>query len=187
MAIKTIVTIPNEVLVQKCVKAKTLKSGELDEQTKSLITDLKETLANAKNPEGAGLAAPQIGVLKRVCIARKFMKDPGSPKRALIEDVVLVNPKVITFSKGKDIDWEGCLSIPNTYGKVERSRKIKVRFTNENGTEVQTTATGFFARVIQHEIDHLDGILFTTKTVGKTLTEQELDKLYPEPQDEMGY
>jgi peptide deformylase len=95
----------------------------------------------------------------------------------ITKDYVLVNPKLISASEDMDIHYEGCLSIPDTYGQVKRHKKIKVSALDENGNEIKINTSGFFARVIQHEMDHLDGILFTSKMIGKVLTEQELDNL----------
>src|SRR3990167_6763556 len=172
MAVVPIIKIPDEILNQKSEKV-----GKLDEATKNLIKNLLDTLQAAQNPEGSGLAAPQIGILKRVCIARKFLPNPNNPNKPLIQDVVLINPKIISSSKDVELGWEGCLSIPDEYGKVQRTKKVKIKALNEEGEEVRINASGFFARVIQHEIDHLEGILFTSKLVGNTITEKELDKI----------
>ncbi len=173
MAVLPIVTIPNEVLTKKCQRVE-----KVDDEVKALAKNLVDTLLNARNPEGAGLSAPQLGILKRVIVARKFTENPNNPNETLSQEYVLINPKIISLSEEKEIDWEGCLSIPDTYGKVERAKKIKVKALNESGEEIRISASGFFARVILHEIDHLDGILFTSKTKGEILNETELDKLF---------
>ncbi len=173
MAIRTILEVPNPVLTTPCEKIKIF-----DGDTKQIVRDLIDTLNAARKPAGAGLAAPQIGVSKRICIARKFFADPANPEKELSTDVVLINPKIISFSKEKIIGWEGCLSIPNTFGRVERAKSIKVVAADEAGGTAKIKASGFFARVVQHEIDHVDGVLFTSKIVGKTLTERELDERY---------
>ncbi len=172
MAVVPIIKIPDEVLTQQCAKVKAV-----DDETKQLIQNLLDTLSAAKNPEGAGLAAPQIGSLKRVCVVRKFLPNPDGSETVITKDYVLVNPKLISASEDMDIHYEGCLSIPDTYGQVKRHKKIKVSALDENGNEIKINTSGFFARVIQHEMDHLDGILFTSKMIGKVLTEQELDNL----------
>ena len=169
MAIKSISKYPNPILTTPCKKA------GFNDETKQLIQNLKDTLNTAK-PIGAGLAAPQIGVSIQVFIARKFLKDPNDAKNEIYKDFVFINPKIISFSDQKEIDWEGCLSIPNTYGKVERPKKIKIKAQNENGERTQITATGLFARIIQHEMDHLNGILFTSKVIGELVSGKELDK-----------
>ena len=163
MAAKPIFKVPNPILTTPCKKA------EIDDSTKLLVQDLKDTLDTAK-PIGAGLAAPQIGVSTQVFIARKFLKDPNNSENEIHEDFAFINPKIISFSEQKEIDWEGCLSIPNTYGKVERSKKIKIKAQNEKGERIQMTASGLFARIIQHEMDHLNGILFTSKNIGNLVS-----------------
>jgi peptide deformylase len=172
MPVVPIVKIPNKVLTTKCEKVK-LNDPEL----KGLVDDLVDSLEHAQNPQGAGLAAPQLGVLKRVLIARNFYEDPGNPNNTKYENVVLINPKIVSHSQETNIDWEGCLSIPDTYGKVQRYNQIKVRTEDMDGQEFTIKASGFFARIVQHEIDHLDGILFTSKLVGKKVTEHELDEI----------
>ncbi len=172
MSVTPIVKVPSKVLTSKCEK---VKKG--DPQLKQLVEDLVDTLDNAQNPQGAGLAAPQIGVLKRVLIARNFYEDPGNPNLTKFENVVFINPKIVSHSKETDVDWEGCLSIPDTYGKVQRYSQVKVRTEDLDGQEFTVKASGFFARTIQHEIDHLDGILFTTKLIGNKVTEEQLDNI----------
>ena len=116
-----------------------------------LALDMIDTMLSAK---GIGLAAPQIGQNTRLAIIHKDA-DP-----TLKDHLVIINPKI--FSKGTEMDTEeeGCLSIPGALGLVPRYRKIKVRYTDASGQEQKLKAVGLFARVLQHEIDHLDGILF---------------------------
>jgi len=175
VAIKPIIQVPNPLLTTPCAKA-----GKVDDKTRQIVKDLLDTLLAAKNPEGAGLAAPQIGILKRVCIVREFFPDPANlnPNNSLSREHVLINPKIITASNTTETHWEGCLSIPDTYGRVERAAKIKIMAQNDAGERITLRAGGFFAAIIQHEIDHLDGVLFTSKTIGKTMTERELDEVF---------
>ncbi len=179
MAVVPIITTPNKTLETPAEKV-----GEINEETKNIIQDLKDTLLNARNPEGAGLAAPQIGISKRICIARRFYPNPENPEETLSKEYVLVNPKIISFSKETEFGIEGCLSIPDLYANVERAKKIKIKALDENGETIRQTVSGFLARVIQHEIDHLDGILFTSRMVGDTYTEAEIDKMYEEDLEE---
>jgi peptide deformylase len=172
MSVVPILTVPHEKLYQKCEKV-----TKFDGETKKIIQDLRDTLDQARNPEGAGLAAPQIGELKNIIVVRNFVHNPAHPREPLIEEFVLVNPKMISTSKEILTDWEACLSVPNVYGRVERFKKIKVKALNENGEDIRLTASGFFATVIQHEMDHLEGIIFTSKVIGETLSEKELDNL----------
>lgn len=168
MAIKKVVTVPNEILESKCQKV-----TKFDNDLRKLGQDLVDTVENASNPEGAGLAAPQLGVLKRICVVRKFPEHYDLP----IQNFVLVNPKIIERSKETDVDIEGCLSIPDVYGNVERHSKIKVKAQNLNGDFFEISANGFFGRVIQHEMDHLEGVLFTSKVVGHTYSTQDLEDM----------
>lgn len=178
MPIRPIVTIPNDILTTE-----TKKVIDINSEIEEVVKDLKDTLLSAKEPEGAGLAATQIGSTKRICVVRKFYPNPENPEETISKEYVLVNPKIISTSKDTDTRYEGCLSVPDTYGKVERFKKIKVKALDEKGEPVRITATGFFGRTIQHEIDHLDGILFTSKVEGKTLTEHELDSLEDEQEN----
>lgn len=173
MAVKKIVIVPDPVLTKKADKIK-----HIDNEVKKLATDLKDTLKSAKKPEGAGIAANQIGVPKRICIVRNYVYSPSEENRYTTEEFILINPEITYRSPDLEIDWEGCLSVPDVYGKVARNTKIKVEAQTMDGQKIKLVAKNLFARVIQHEIDHLDGILFTSKVIGKTITEKELDELY---------
>ncbi|MEE0511965.1 MAG: peptide deformylase [Peptococcaceae bacterium] len=121
---------------------------EVNENIKKLLNNMAETMYYAK---GVGLAAPQVGISKRVIVV-----DIGE---GLFK---LVNPEIISSSGIQD-GPEGCLSVPNIVGNVKRSEHIKVKALNENGDEVVIEASGYLARAFQHEIDHLNGIIFTDK------------------------
>jgi peptide deformylase len=112
-----------------------------------------------------------------MCVVRNFFVDPKDSQNMLSENIVLINPKIISKSKEVETDWEGCLSVPDVYGKVERYKKIKIYAVGIDGKDIKFKASDFLARTIQHEVDHLDGILFTDKVVGKTITEEELEAL----------
>jgi peptide deformylase len=186
MAIRPIIEVKNNIipsiLTTKCEKVK-LNDGVFDEKTKNIIKDLIDTARAQKEPAAAGLAAPQIGINTSICMVRRFINDPTDKGLETIKDYILINPKIITKSSDSDIGWESCLSIPKIYGMVQRYKKVKVRCLNEIGETINIKATGFFARVIQHEIDHLNGILFTTKLVGNTVTEEEFDKIVSGPSE----
>lgn len=171
MSLLKILKVPNEILTSKSTET------AIDEELKTLANDLLETLNNAK-PKGAGLAAPQIGILKRVCVVKRFTPDPLNQERELETSFILINPLIIDKSLSTEIDWEGCLSIPDTYGKVRRHKRVKIESLDLSGGKFVIKADGFFARVIQHEIDHLDGILFTSKTIGDLFSEKELDDMF---------
>ena len=128
----------------------------IDKKVLRLIQDLKDTLAMQKNPEGVGLAAPQIGVNLRV-----FLASYKNFQRVVINPEILEQSKIKSKSKNSKSEiLEGCLSIPHHYGPLKRSEKLKIKYKNENGKEIIETFTGFEAQIISHEIDHLNGILF---------------------------
>lgn len=129
-----------------------------------LLDDMAETMDAA---EGAGLAAPQIGIAKRIIVFRN-------------EDRImeLVNPEFVSRD-GEIIDVEGCLSCPGIYGEVARPEHVRVRGYDRRGQTLELEGEGFLARVLEHEIDHLDGILFVTKAL-RFLTAEELQKLNKE-------
>jgi len=171
MSIKNILVAPSKILSEKSKKVE-----QIDADIKEIIRDLIETAVSQKEPEAAGLAAPQIGFNKRVILVRDFKHLPNSDK-LLIENKIMINPKIVSKSKTTDTDWESCLSIPGMYGEVKRPEWIKLTYLDENGKEHKVKAKDFFARVIQHEVDHLDGILFTEKMTGKLITEEEYTNL----------
>lgn len=145
MALRNIRTDDDEVLKKTSKEVK-----RIDEKIKQLIDDMKETMY--KN-DGVGLAAPQVGILKRIVVI-----DVGDGQ------FVLINPKIIT-SSGKKVDVEGCLSVLQYVGMVERPTSLKVQGFNENFNKVEYNVKDLFARAVCHEIDHLDGILFTDRAI----------------------
>ncbi len=143
MALRTIRVDGDEILrkVSKPIK-------KITPRTKDLIEDMKETMVGA---DGVGLAAVQVGVLKRL-----FIVDIGSDEGT----TVFINPEIIE-KDGEQIGIEGCLSIPNANGIVKRANTVKVKYLDEEWNEKELEAEGFFARAIQHEYDHLNGVLYT--------------------------
>lgn len=122
-----------------------------------LVKNLVDTL---RCSDGVGLSAPQIGVLKRVLVY-EYKKPKGSlDKTPDFPLTILINPEITKTSKKTKIEEEGCLSFPNMFGQVKRCEKITVKALGINNKEIIFEAEGLEARVIQHEIDHLDGILF---------------------------
>lgn len=156
MATLEIRTIPDPILQQPCEPV-TEFSNELGQ----LLDDMYESMVAA---DGVGIAAPQVGHLKQVAIV-----DIGDGK------IEFINP-VFMEKRGIQMNLEGCLSIPNQYGEVKRSYYIKVKYRDRNGKTYIMEAEDFLAQAIQHELDHLQGILFTTK-VDKIYTEEELERL----------
>ena len=119
-----------------------------------LIDDMFDTM---NEYVGIGLAAPQVHQDRRLFVAG--VDDPNST----MQPVVMINPEIEVIDDEKEEDWEGCLSIPDIRGKVIRAKNIRVRFLDRHGRLQQLTATGFPARVIQHETDHLNGVLFVDR------------------------
>lgn len=134
---------PDPILFKKCRLVEAF-----DEKLHTLLDDMKETLTDA---DGAGLAAPQVAVLKRVCVV---MTDDGYFE--------LVNPEVRSAS-GEQTGIEGCLSVKGKYGTVTRAEKLTVTAYDRYGKKKKYKVEGFTARAFQHEMDHLDGILYTSK------------------------
>ena len=151
---KDIITLPHANL-----RKRSQKIGFIDESINTLVQDMADALldweANREHEVGVALAAVQINSLKRVVIVRNDFDDKDDKTF-----MVFINP-VITKYEGKIIeDYEGCLSIKNIYGKVPRYDKVRVKALDQNGREFRVKLTGFLARILQHEIDHTNGIVF---------------------------
>ena len=129
------------------------------DELRSLIADMFDTMDDYN---GAGLAAPQIGVSKRVVIFG-VEENPRYPKAEKVPTTILINPEITVRSLKKESDWEGCLSVPGMRGKVDRYAHIRYRGYDAEGKEIDREAQGFHARVVQHECDHLDGILYPAR------------------------
>ena len=125
-------------------------------QLRELIADMRDTMAHLN---GAGLAAPQIGVPFRVVIFG-VTRNPRYPDAEEVPDTVLVNPVVTPLGDEMEDGWEGCLSVPGMRGVVPRFKRLRYRGFDESGNLVDRSIEGFHARVVQHECDHLDGILY---------------------------
>ena len=164
MAIRTIREIGDPVLEKKCKEVK-----EMTERTRELIDDMIETMYDA---EGVGLAAPQVGILKRICVI-----DVGDGP------IVLINPKVVETS-GEQSGHEGCLSVPGKSGVVTRPNYAKVVAIYENMEPFEVEGTELLARALLHETDHLDGHMYTELVEG-TLYDvtQDDDECYEEYED----
>jgi peptide deformylase len=153
MAIRRILGKNEEILRKKSKSVKIING-----RTNLLIDDMLETLADA---HGAGLAAPQVGVLRRVVIV-----DVGEGP------IVMINPK-LTYTNGEQETVEGCLSVPGEWGITRRPMSIKAEYTDRDGNLMEIEASEMMAKAICHEIDHLDGILFTDKVL-RMVKESEL-------------
>jgi len=133
----------------KILSQKAKRIGKTDQEIKDLAENMAETM---RLNQGIGLAAPQVGVLKKLIVVESDFKN----QRVL----ALVNPKIIKKSKEKTIDREGCLSFPGIYLDIKRSKEITVKAKNIEGKKLIIKAEGLIARVLQHEIDHLKGVVF---------------------------
>ena len=143
---------------------------DFNERLHTLLDDMRETLLQA---DGVGLAAPQVGVLRRTVIVMDTSLEDKSPEEQIIE---LVNPEIIE-SDGEQKGPEGCLSVPGVYGLVERPNHVRVKAQDRFGNWFEAEGTGLTARCFCHEIDHLDGHLFTERSE-KILSDEELEEYY---------
>jgi peptide deformylase len=125
-------------------------------QLAELLQDMRDTMAHL---DGAGLAAPQIGVDLRVVIFGG-MSNPRYPEAPAVPDTVLINPELVPLSEEEEEGWEGCLSVPGLRGWVPRRKRLRYAGFDESGRRFERIAEDFHARVVQHECDHLDGILY---------------------------
>ncbi len=122
-----------------------------------LITDMLDTMRAA---EGAGLAAPQIGVDLQLVIFGGHSANPRYPDRPLVPYTVLLNPQITPLDSAQEQDWEGCLSVPGLRAMVPRWSRIRYTGFDQYGDPIDRLAEGFHARVVQHECDHLNGVLY---------------------------
>ncbi|MCR5736394.1 MAG: peptide deformylase [Eubacterium sp.] len=159
MAIRNIRELGDASLRKICKPVK-----EVNSRTMDLIDDMFETMYEAN---GVGLAAPQVGILKRI-----FVIDCGDEEGNSVP-YVFINPEIID-REGVQVDFEGCLSVPGKSGKVPRALKVTVRAFDENMEEFELEAEGLLARCIQHENDHLDGIVYVDKVEGEIYDNSEL-------------
>lgn len=153
MAIRNIVKKGDDILKKRSKEVK-----EINERVLDLLDDMRDTLYESG---GVGLAAPQVGVLKRIVVI-----DVGD---GLIE---LINPRIIE-QEGEQFDVEGCLSIPGVYGRVKRPARVVVEYQNRKGEIERKEGTGLLAVCFCHELDHLDGILFDEKVIEFVEVEKE--------------
>lgn len=165
-----IITIPNPILREKA------KEVKIDKQTLDLVATLKQTLKDTEGKtQGVGLASPQIGNLKRI-----FVVYSQASKKLL----TFINPEITWTSKrqtsAKDKKYEGCLSVPNKWAIVRRPKAIKIKYQTESGQTQVKKFTDLTAKIIQHEYDHLEGILFLDRAL------EQNQKIYELVKDENG-
>ena len=140
------------------LRQKSKPVNKIDKKIKDIIKDLRDTLSVQKDPEGVGLAAPQIGKNLRIFLAKykSFERIVINPKVIKIEDI----GKSVSKKESKKEILEGCLSLPYYYGPLKRASRVTIKYMDENGKSVEETFEGFHAQIILHEIDHLEGVLF---------------------------
>jgi peptide deformylase len=154
MAILKIARMGHPVLLRRCDPVADPGAPEV----RRLVADMFETMADA---QGAGLAAPQVHAPLRIFVFRAAPERAGEDAEDMpIGDTVMINPEVELLSDDRVLGWEGCLSIPGLRAAVPRAPRIRYRGVDCDGNRTERTAAGFHARVVQHEFDHLNGILY---------------------------
>jgi peptide deformylase len=152
MAVRTILRMGDPLLLKRSAEVQRFDTPELHE----LIADMQDTM---KAANGAGLAAPQIGVSQRVVIFG-FDRNDRYPDAPAVPKTVLINPVLTPLDAEEEDGWEGCLSVPGMRGFVPRRLRLRYQGQDQHGNAIDRTVDGFHARVVQHEVDHLDGILY---------------------------
>ncbi len=177
MPARPLLRIGHPLLLKSAEAVTEFNTPELE----SLVQDMLDTMAEA---DGAGLAANQIGELKRVVVFG-FDENPRYPDRDPLSMTILVNPEIQPVGNTIEEDWEGCLSVPGMRGWVPRYKNIIYRAFDPAGRTIEVEAEGFHARVVQHECDHLDGVLYPhrIKDMSKFGYEEELFEKYPDAAD----
>jgi peptide deformylase len=153
MSIRTILRMGDPRLLQPAQPVAQLNTPALH----ALVQDLHDTMLAAS---GAGLAAPQIGVGLQVVVFGSLQSNPRYPDRPLVPPTVLVNPVLTPLGHEQETDWEGCLSVPGLRGQVPRWARLRYQGFDAHGHAIDRTVSGFHARVVQHECDHLWGTLY---------------------------
>ena len=162
MATRNIRELGDDVLRKETKPVK-----DVTRRTKILIEDMFDTMYEAN---GVGLAAPQVGILKKI-----FVVDVGDEEGNKVP-FVFINPEIIE-REGVQVGFEGCLSVPGKSGKVARAEKVKVKAFDKDMNEFELEAEGFLARAIQHEYDHLNGVVYVDKVEGRLYDNEELQEM----------
>jgi peptide deformylase len=152
MAIKSVLKMGDPLLLEDAMNVEKFNTPELD----ALILDMQDTMASL---DGAGLAAPQIGISLQVVIFG-FEKNNRYPDAEEVPFTVLINPKITPLTEEMEEGWEGCLSVPGMRGMVPRFTRLRYQGMDQHGNTIDRSVSGFHARVVQHECDHLQGILY---------------------------
>jgi peptide deformylase len=172
MAVRPVLRMGHPILQQVAAPVERFGTSEL----RALIADMDDTM-RAMN--GAGLAAPQIGVSLRVVIF-EVQDNPRYPDAGAVPYTVLINPVLEAMDETLEDGWEGCLSVPGLRGLVPRYRRLRYRGFDANGAVIDRSVADFHARVVQHEVDHLDGILYPMRMTDLRNLGFE-DVLFPDP------
>jgi peptide deformylase len=158
MSVRKVLRMGDPALLKVSAPVRDLDSPELQ----ALLLDMRDTMAAL---DGAGLAAPQIGVPLRVVIFGTGAPNPRYPDAEVVAPTVLINPEIEPIGEQMEEGWEGCLSVPGMRGLVPRYAEIHYRGVDEQGHGIERRVHGFHARVVQHEVDHLDGILYPMRII----------------------
>jgi peptide deformylase len=170
MTVRTIVTLPDPILRRK---ARTVTTFDKKQQT--VIDDMIETMRAAP---GVGLAAPQVGISERLITVEYYenLKAEEAEDEERKKVWVILNPEIVKASEEKVMGIEGCLSVPNLVGEVERHESVQIKGLNRRGQPMRVKAQGWLARIFQHEIDHLNGVVFTDRATHVWLPETDEEK-----------
>ena len=168
MTLRTIVTLPDPVL-----KRKARAVTKFDKDLHTLLDDMVETMREAP---GVGLAAPQIGLSDRIIVIEYYEREEDEENEEAPKKVwAVINPEIVKTSEETLMGVEGCLSIPGLVGEVERHAEVQVKGLNRHGKPMKVKAKGWLARIFQHEIDHLNGVLFTDRATRVWQPPQEVE------------
>jgi peptide deformylase len=174
-----IAELGHPILRERAAQVKNLD----DDEIQNLIDNLISTAIEAN---GVGIAAPQVYESKRIFIisSRPNVRYPNAPE---MEPTAIINPEILSFSEEIEKNWEGCLSIPGIRGLVPRHKSIKVKYLRRDGKEVEGEFADFIARIFQHELDHLDGIVFLDRMESslEIITDKEYQRLMSKAMEEM--
>lgn len=173
MSVLQVYEYPHPVLKKKAVKVE-----KVDDETRKFLDDMLETMYHAL---GVGLAAPQVGVSLRIVVI-----DISHDEEDRMEPLYLINPEIIWKSEEKNICEEGCLSVPDQKAEVERFAAVKIKYVDYHGQEKELLAEDFLAIAVQHELDHLDGILYIDRIsrLKRQMLLKKLQKLREEEKEE---
>jgi len=171
MAIREIVTLPDPVL-----RKKARKISDFGPELQTLVDDMVETMREAP---GVGLAAPQVGIPLQLIVVEYSEQDEDQEIEAPRKLYTIVNPEIIRVSDEQELGTEGCLSIPGFVGDVERPLAITLKGVNRRGKPVRIKADGWLARIFQHEVDHLNGVLFIDRADKVWKVEEQTGQVLP--------